>query len=97
MYGTIARMRLKDGADEELNRQLEEFTARAVPGFRQTLIYRMDADSNDVMMVVAFDDKESYVKNAEDPRQNEDYEKMRALLVADPEWNDGEIILDARP
>ena len=28
----------------------------------------MDADSNDVMMVVAFDDKESYVKNAEDPR-----------------------------
>lgn len=97
MYGTIARMRLKDGADGELNRQLEEFTARAVPGFRQTLIYRMDADSNDVMMVVAFDDKESYVKNAEDPRQNEDYEQMRALLVADPEWNDGEIILDARP
>jgi len=97
MYGPIARMRLKDGAEPEFKRQLEEFTARAVGGFRQTLIYRMDADSNELMMVVVFDDKESYFKNAEDPAQNEEYEQLRALLTDDPEWNDGEIVMDARP
>lgn len=97
MYGTVARMRLKEGAESEFNRQLEEFTARAVSGFRQVLVYRMDEDSNELIMVVAFDDKESYVKNAEDPAQNEEYEQMRALLTADPEWNDGEIVLHATP
>ena len=37
-----------------------------------------------------FDDRDAYMKNADDPAQHEDYLKLRALLDADPEWIDGE-------
>ena len=40
----------------------------------------------------AFKDKESYVANARDPKQDERFRKMREFLAADPEWHDGEII-----
>jgi hypothetical protein len=41
---------------------------------------------------VAFESKEAYQKNAASPEQNARYEEYRALLDADPEWHDGEII-----
>jgi hypothetical protein len=39
--------------------------------------------------VVFFRDRESYVRNADDPAQHEDFLKMRAHLDADPDWTDG--------
>lgn len=56
------------------------------------MLYRMDGDAHDCYLVVAFKDKESYHANARDPKQDERYQRMRAILVADPEWHDGEIV-----
>ena len=52
----------------------------------------MDRDPNEVCVVVAFKDKESYHANARDPKQDERLRRMRELLAEDPEWHDGEII-----
>jgi hypothetical protein len=43
-------------------------------------------------LVVCFKDRASYVANAQSPAQHARYEQMRALLTADPEWHDGEIL-----
>ena len=49
-------------------------------------------DKGGVMMAVVFESKEAYVANATDPAQDRWYQKFRALLASDPEWNDGEVI-----
>jgi hypothetical protein len=49
-----------------------------------------DEWNDEVLLVVMFEDRESYHRNADDPAQHEEYLKMRALLEADPEWTDGE-------
>lgn len=92
MYGTIARMRLKDGAEAEMTRLMEEFKTFHVPGYIGEYIYRMDADAREHYLVVLFENKDAYRANAQDPAQHQRYEQMRALLEADPEWHDGEII-----
>jgi len=92
MYGTVARMRLAPGAEAKLKEEVAQYDRLKIPGFVSTLLYRMDRDPNELYMAVAFKDKESYVANARDPRQDERFRKMRSLLAADPEWHDGEII-----
>ncbi len=92
MYGTIARLRLKPGTEQQLGELFKEFDGLGIAGFVRNTIYRLDAGSNEYMMAVAFETKEAYVANAESPQQDEIFQKLRALLEADPDWNDGEIV-----
>ncbi|MGA2285473.1 MAG: antibiotic biosynthesis monooxygenase [Dehalococcoidia bacterium] len=92
MYGTVARMRLKPGKEAELSGFLREFDELKVPGAISEYLYRMDEDSNEYYLVVVFADKGKYTENADDPEQDARYQKLRALLEADPEWHDGEIV-----
>ena len=92
MYGTIARVRLKPGAEERLTKLVDSYAQLKIPGHIDTRVYRMDADSSDYYMVVAFEDKGSYVKNASNPDQDTRYRQMVELLQGDPEWHDGDII-----
>jgi antibiotic biosynthesis monooxygenase (ABM) superfamily enzyme len=97
MYGTIARLRVKEGAEADLQRLNEEFKTLNVPGYIGEYVYRMDADPRECYLVVLFADRESYRKNAESADQNQRYEQFRALLESDPEWHDGEIISAMTP
>jgi quinol monooxygenase YgiN len=90
MYGTVARMKVKPGGLEALKQMSEDMTAP--PGSVTSYIYQMDADPNELYLVVVFESKEAYVANAQRPEQHAEYEKLRAWLEADPEWHDGEII-----
>lgn len=92
MYGTVARLRLKPGAQGKLEQDMAQYEGLKVPGFVSTMLYRTDRDQNEFYLVVAFEDKQSYHANAADPKQDERYRSMRALLEADPEWSDGEIV-----
>jgi quinol monooxygenase YgiN len=92
MYGTVARMRLKPGMETKLKEDMAQYEGLKIPGFVSTMVYRMDRDPNELYMAVAFKDKESYVANARDPKQDERFRKMREFLAADPDWHDGEII-----
>jgi quinol monooxygenase YgiN len=91
MYGTIARLRLKPGKDEELRRLGQEM-APQIPGFVSQSVYRMATNPNELYLVVAFENEQAYRANADSPEQHQRYEQFRALLDADPEWHDGEII-----
>jgi len=90
MYGTVARMKVKPGALQAL-KEMEE---RKPSGFIRSLVYQMDKDPNEILLVVLFRDKESYFANAESPAQHQEYLKVRAFLESDPEWSDGEVIYD---
>ncbi len=92
MYGTVARMRLKPGMEAKLKEEMAQYERLKIPGFISTMVYRMDRDPNELYMAVAFKDKATYVANAQDPKQDERFRKMRAFLAADPEWHDGEIV-----
>lgn len=92
MYGTVAHMQLKPGAEAEMQQQMKQYEALNVPGFVRSTIYRMDSNPNELYLAVVFENKEAYHANANNPERNALYEKMRSLLTRDPEWHDGEII-----
>jgi heme-degrading monooxygenase HmoA len=93
MYGTIARVHVKPGLAAKF-RQFAEREAEwaSIPGFVFHQVYQMAADPTEYMYAVGFVDKAAYVANADRPEQIARYQEFRALLTADPEWHDGEII-----
>jgi heme-degrading monooxygenase HmoA len=95
MYGTVARVT----ASAESRQALMEFSQQdpddPIPGLISTYVYQMDSDPNEYYLAVVFDSRESYHANAQSPEQNTRYERLRALLPADPEWHDGEIIVSS--
>ena len=97
MYGTIARYRLKPGAEAQLVEQLRIFQAAKVPGFVSTYIYRMDADPHEYYLAVLFASKEAYVANAQSPEQDARYRQMLQLFEEEPEWHDGEVVYEGKP
>jgi hypothetical protein len=96
MYGTVARMQLKPGSLEKMQAHMKQYEGLKVPGHLATFVYQMDQNSNEVYLAVAFDSKESYVKNAQDPSQDARYRQMMEFLAAEPEWHDGEIIYEMK-
>jgi hypothetical protein len=92
MYGTVARIRVKPGMSEQLKTLSAEYQALQVPGHVATFVYQLDADPNDHYLVAVFQDRETYVRNAQDPAQDARYQRLRAILEADPKWHDGEVV-----
>jgi quinol monooxygenase YgiN len=90
VYGTVARMKVKHDNVEKLRELMQTVESRRVEGFVGTYILVPDTWHDEILMVAMFEDRLSYMKNADDPRMHEDYVKYRALLEEDPEWTDGE-------
>ena len=89
MYGTIARLKVKEGALEEL-RRME--TSRTPEGFVGTFVFQSDQSADELWLVAIFNNKLNYFANAGSAEQDQDYQKLRQQLKADPEWHDGEIV-----
>lgn len=95
MYGTVARLRPKPGKEDDLKailRLWDEESKPQVKGAIATYIYQLDKDPKQWLMAVLFEDRETYVKNADDPETDAWYRKMRELLEEDPVWEDGEVV-----
>ncbi len=92
MYGTIARMELKPGMEDAFTRFGEEVGRRTPEGAVASYVYRTDSEPNVLYLVAVFTSKEAYQANASSPEQHAQYEQLRALLAADPEWHDGTVI-----
>jgi quinol monooxygenase YgiN len=93
MYGTIARLSVQPGKLEQLrqqNRLVAEELVTAGIAFEH--IFQADGNEHEVWIVVGFTSREAYRKNAESPEQHARYQQLRAMLTADPEWHDGEVI-----
>lgn len=92
MYGTVARMKAKPGAEAALADQLRAFEEAHVNGAVGSYIYRMDNDPSEYYLAVIFTSKETYVANANSPEQDVRYRQLLSLLEGAPEWHDGEIV-----
>lgn len=97
MYGTIARMKAKPGAEAQLAEQMRAFEAAHVAGAVGSYVYRMDNDPAEYYLTVIFSSKETYVANANSPEQDARYRQLLAFLEGPPEWHDGEIVYAAHP
>jgi hypothetical protein len=93
MYGTVARYRLKPGMEQKLLALEAEFREARVPGLVTEYVYRLDKDPLQCIEVVVFESKEAYFALANSPEQDERYRRFVQLLEAEPEWNDGEVIV----
>jgi quinol monooxygenase YgiN len=94
MFGTVARIKIKPGLDDSLTElgatwAREEFERS---GQIVEMIFKLENSPDEYIIVAAFPDRETYFANAGHPHTKRNYERMRELLVADPEWNDGEIV-----
>jgi antibiotic biosynthesis monooxygenase (ABM) superfamily enzyme len=92
MYGTVARMRTKPGTESKFQEHMKSYESLNVPGHVSTTVYRLDSGGDEYVVAIVFSDKESYEKNADSPDQDKRYQEMRALLAADPQWMDGEVV-----
>jgi quinol monooxygenase YgiN len=95
MYGTVARMRVMPGHEEQLKNMSEEFERTRgprVPGFVATYLFKTDRDPQEHVLVAVFRDRDSYHANAADPEQDRWYRRWREHMEADPEWTDGEVV-----
>ena len=90
MYGTIARVKIDPAKVEELKTLGRRIGV--APGQIARYVYQMDANPGELFLVVVFESREAYWANAQSPEQNLRFQEMRALMLADPEWHDGEIV-----
>ena len=89
MWGTIAKMKVRPGAEQFLFTQLHSMrNAERMPGWLFSHVFRSDVDPHEFWLVAMFTDKEAYQRNAESPGQHQVYLLMRSCLEADPEWHD---------
>ena len=92
MYGTVARMQIRPGAEPQLMALSEAYAATTVPGYVGAYLYRMDNEPNTYFMAVIFESREAYHANASTPTQDRLYHQMLSGLEEPPVWHDGEIV-----
>ena len=94
-YGTIFRMRIKPGAEQNIMALLDEWERERKPKVRGALgsyLFKPDNRQGELVGVAVFRDRDAYMANANDPEQDAWYRRLRAQLEADPEWDDGTIL-----
>jgi hypothetical protein len=92
MYGSIFKLKIKSGHQEELLKTLK-MDERKLDGAIAWFV--MDPDDNSEWIGVAvFDNKQSYIDNANSPEQNENFLKMMEHLESEPTWTDGNFVIN---
>ena len=93
MYGSIMRARLKPGRRAEYERLFHEIVpvhADESRGLHSAELAFEAGDPDRVVVIIHFRDKESYLRNADDPRTDADYRRQAEFFDGAPEWIDVE-------
>lgn len=90
MYGTIARVKVDPARVEELKALGQRMGV--APGQIARYVFQMDGNPGELFLVAMFESRDAYWANAQSPEQDQRFQELRALLLADPEWHDGEIV-----
>jgi hypothetical protein len=96
MFGSIFTMRPRDGQEGNIAahfRRWERERRPAVEGAVGSYLFRSRKDPGELIGVAVFDSEGSYRKNADNDAQGEWYGELRQMLQADPEWNDGDVLV----
>jgi heme-degrading monooxygenase HmoA len=91
LYGTIAKMKLKPGAEDKVMQVMGGSDAGA-EGHVSTYVFKSDADPNIHFVTTVFESKSAYKKFADSAEQSKRFHQIKDLLAAEPEWHDGEVI-----
>ncbi len=76
----LANLRALAAAEDELH----------IDGYLGTDLLVVDNHPDTVLMVVRFEDRDSYRANADSAEQDTRYQDFRALMEDDPVWYDGD-------
>jgi quinol monooxygenase YgiN len=82
------RAHVKPERRDEFVRMMTEMAPGPTTGFIGVQVGWEDKDPNGLVLVVVFKDKESYTRNAGDPRTDAMYRKQLEYLEAEPDWID---------
>jgi hypothetical protein len=93
MYGTIAKLKAKPGALEEIRKMS---TGRRRAGFVGSYVFKSDKVADEFWLVAIFKDKKTYFENADSPEQDKEFKSLMQFLKSEPEWNDGEIVFEEK-
>jgi hypothetical protein len=96
MYGSIYRMKPRPYQESNIAahfRRWERERRPAVGGAVSGYLFRPKSGPGELIGVAVFDSEGNYRKNADDPAQAQWFSELRAMLEADPEWNDGDILV----
>lgn len=92
MYGTLGRMKPKQGKRDELLELLRTPpSGAAAEGYRGSYLLKAD-EGDEVVVAVMYEDKDAYFAMVHDPKTDENFGKIMELLEAEPAWTDGEWI-----
>ncbi|MHB8719541.1 MAG: putative quinol monooxygenase [Candidatus Dormibacteria bacterium] len=97
MYGTVSRYRIKPGSEAAVLALSRELAAAAPPGFVASYTYRLDSGGDEYITAAMWTDRQTYRRNADDPRQQRWFEQVQGHLVGVPAWSDGEVIDASHP
>ncbi len=94
MFGTIARMKVRPGMKSLFLgwARYSNWTLRVMPGLIEASLYELDSDPYTVILVVVFESREAYFENANSAEQHAEYLSLMQFMIAEPEWNDGDVI-----
>ena len=95
MYGTIGKMKIRAGEEENVRQILSQWENEekdTIDGVVATYFMVPDSNAGEIIGVAVFRNKEAYVANGNSPEQHERFMKLRVLLEGDPEWTDGEYL-----
>ena len=96
MFGTIYQMKPKAGREQAVAEHLRLWERERRPNLRGAVagyLFRSKGQPGTLVGVAVFDSEASYRRNADDPAQDGWYRELREMLEADPEWNDGDILV----
>ena len=91
MYGTIFKLKIKEGHEDQLLSLMKEEN-ETPEGMIAWFLMKPD-ENKEWIGVAIFDSVESHVNNANRPETNENFIKMMELLAGEPEWTDGEYLI----
>jgi quinol monooxygenase YgiN len=96
MFGTIYQMKPRAGQEQAIAEHLRRWERERRPSVKGAVagyLFRSKDRPDTLIGVAVFDSEASYKANADDPAQGRWYQQLRELLDADPEWNDGDILV----
>ena len=91
MYGTIMRAKVKPGRRAEYEQAMREMVPSADAygqGMHSFEVAWEDRDSDRIVVIVRFNDRESYMANAKRPEADADYRQQLEYFDGEPEWID---------
>jgi quinol monooxygenase YgiN len=94
MFGTIARVMVQPGKEDEFLAIGEQWTREhgSMKGQVAEYAFKAEGRPGEYWIIGIFRDRDTYTANAKDPETDRWYRRMRAVLEADPEWHDGEVV-----